>query len=218
MKQVSVKKSMRKNVKGMTLVEIIIAMVVFAVIAMILVHVGGTVNTLTKRANHINKKTSIEGPMIENAQACLSVQFNKGYDDAAKTKRNYQKDSETVTALGGCLEAYNVDARTDQASPLRVTMEYDGTPVHLNAAVFTASPAISASDKNSTESAGDLKYIYVSTKLTSGGNAIWVDDHPLGEDGDASGEGGKTDTGNGSTAGSNEVKPALPDDKQVGNE
>ncbi len=205
MKRVSYRKNTLKNVKGMTLVEIIIAMVVFAVIALILVQVGGTINTLIKRANHVNKKTSIEAPMVENARACMTVNRVEGYDDAGKTIRNYKKDTETITMQPGCLEAYTVGG-TDQASNLRVSLDYEGTPINLNAAIFTAAPSIKASDKNSTDSAGDLKYIYISTWLTSGGNAIWVDNHPL-SDGGSSSDGSTGDT---SVDNNTEVKPAQP--------
>ena len=68
-------KKNHKSVKGMTLVEIIISVFVFSVTALILVNVGGTINSLSKNASHVNKKTNLESPVIENGLSYLDIQL-----------------------------------------------------------------------------------------------------------------------------------------------
>ena len=53
----------KRKVKGMTLVEIIIATFVFGVTAMIMVGIITTANKLVMNANHVNNKTAVEAPV-----------------------------------------------------------------------------------------------------------------------------------------------------------
>lgn len=210
-------KKISKNVKGMSLIEIIISMVVFAVTALILVQVGGTINSLVKRSNHINKKTTIEAPYIENADACLNVTRNAYYaNKTAMTGRDYTKDSETIDIVNNSLEAYSDPGSSDKASPIRVSLEYKGTKVTLNAACFSARPSVadpadSSKERSDLETGSNLKYMYISTWLTSGGNAIWVDNHPVDKDGNEI----KKDEGSDGDTDSDKVNVNLPDDQTV---
>lgn len=52
----------KKNLKGMTLVEIIVSMAIFAMLGMILVTLGTNVDTTTKSANRLNKRVAIQAP------------------------------------------------------------------------------------------------------------------------------------------------------------
>lgn len=58
MKQVKRKKS----VKGMTLIEIIVAIAVLGVAGLVLVRIGSVSNNLMKATNHLNNKVDIEAP------------------------------------------------------------------------------------------------------------------------------------------------------------
>jgi prepilin-type N-terminal cleavage/methylation domain-containing protein len=61
------KKKAKNTVKGMSLVEIIISMVVFGILALILVHVGEAVNNMHKNSVHVNRRVKIEEPLVVNA-------------------------------------------------------------------------------------------------------------------------------------------------------
>jgi prepilin-type N-terminal cleavage/methylation domain-containing protein len=154
----------RKSVKGMTLVEIIIAMVVFAVTALILVQVGGTVNSLVKHSNHVNKKTSLESPVVENGISCLDIQMATAPTEADGS-RDRSKDKETVTVKDGNMLAA-------VKGNVKVTMEYNSHKVELTGKTFTAENRASGNEFAKTDA--DLQYIYISKALTSKSNK-WID-------------------------------------------
>ena len=52
----------KKNLKGMTLVEIIVAMAIFALLGVVLIHLGTNVDSTTKSANRLNKRVAIQAP------------------------------------------------------------------------------------------------------------------------------------------------------------
>ena len=52
-----------KKTKGMTLVEIIISLFIFTLLALILVRVGVLISNYTRSANHVNRKTVYEAPV-----------------------------------------------------------------------------------------------------------------------------------------------------------
>lgn len=56
-----------RAVKGMSLVEIIISMVIFAITALILVQVGTTINNLHKNSIKVDRKVTIEKPYVVNS-------------------------------------------------------------------------------------------------------------------------------------------------------
>lgn len=58
------KKSKRSR-KGMTLVEIIVALAVVSVLTILLVRVSGTIEAYTKSANNVNKKVAEQTPVAE---------------------------------------------------------------------------------------------------------------------------------------------------------
>ncbi|MBQ8582203.1 MAG: type II secretion system protein [Ruminococcus sp.] len=58
------KKAMKK-LSGMTLVEIIVALAVFAVMSVVLVTIGSTVEKHSKNARDLNSRVAVEGPIAE---------------------------------------------------------------------------------------------------------------------------------------------------------
>lgn len=52
----------RKKLKGMTLIEIIISIAVFAVLGVILLGIGQVVDSTTKASSRLNKKMTVEAP------------------------------------------------------------------------------------------------------------------------------------------------------------
>ena len=52
-----------RKLRGMTLVEIIISMFIFSVIALMMVQIGVVTKSLLMNSNHVNNKTSAESPV-----------------------------------------------------------------------------------------------------------------------------------------------------------
>lgn len=52
----------RKKLKGMTLVEVIVAMAVFAMLGVILLGLGRVIDSTTKSSSRLNKKMTIQAP------------------------------------------------------------------------------------------------------------------------------------------------------------
>ena len=61
------KRNRKPRVKGMTLVEIIIAIAVLAVIGMIMVRIGTLSNNFLQNSFRVNRKTTIEAPVAAAA-------------------------------------------------------------------------------------------------------------------------------------------------------
>lgn len=55
----------KKKLKGMTLVEIIVAIAVFAAVSLILVMLGTAVDAQQRSARRVNKKVAVQGPIAE---------------------------------------------------------------------------------------------------------------------------------------------------------
>ncbi len=53
----------KKRVKGMTLIEVIIALAIFTLLAAIMVRVGAVTKSLMMNTNHLNNKTTAESPI-----------------------------------------------------------------------------------------------------------------------------------------------------------
>ena len=53
------------KLSGMTLVEMIVALAVFAALALILVMMGNSVEKHSRAATNVNKKVAVEGPIAE---------------------------------------------------------------------------------------------------------------------------------------------------------
>lgn len=54
---------MKKTVKGMTLIEVIISMLIFTLLAAIMVEAGSVTKSLIMNTNHLNNKTTAESPV-----------------------------------------------------------------------------------------------------------------------------------------------------------
>ncbi len=54
---------MKKKLKGMTLIEVIISMLIFTLLATIMVKAGSVTKSLMMNTNHLNNKTVAEAPV-----------------------------------------------------------------------------------------------------------------------------------------------------------
>lgn len=151
-------KTKKKTVKGMTLVEIIISMFVFAVTALIMVRAGSVINSLTMHSNHVNKKVTIESPLVENGDNIVRV-------DPTDKKKMASTNSDLV-------------AVTNDAQDLKISMTVKGHSVAVNGKRYNSSSA--AAGKNDASTDSDLQYVGVNLELKSGQN-VWVDPEPESE-------------------------------------
>lgn len=58
-------KKLKSKLRGMTLVEMIVALAVFAMLALILVLMGSAVEKNTRAANNLNSRIAVNGPIAE---------------------------------------------------------------------------------------------------------------------------------------------------------
>ncbi len=64
------------KLSGMTLVEMIVALAVFAALALILVMMGNSVEKHSRAATNLNKKVAVEGPIAEGRNQGASYLVN----------------------------------------------------------------------------------------------------------------------------------------------
>lgn len=80
-------KTKKKNLKGMTLIEIIVSLAVLAVMTLLLVQASSTINMYIRSANKVNKRVAEQAPIAEI-----------GYTDAAH--RVSEDDVEIIVGRG----------------------------------------------------------------------------------------------------------------------
>ena len=71
----------RKKLKGMTLIEIIISIAVFAVLGVILLGIGQVVDSTTKASSRLNKKMTVEAPYAAAKNVRSMDTDSDGVDD-----------------------------------------------------------------------------------------------------------------------------------------
>ncbi|MBQ8181300.1 MAG: type II secretion system protein [Ruminococcus sp.] len=70
----------KKKLKGMTLVEIIVAIAVFAAVSLILVMLGTAVDAQQRSARRVNKKVAVQGPIAEAQNDTNALLLNDEFD------------------------------------------------------------------------------------------------------------------------------------------
>ncbi len=76
----------KKKLKGMTLIEIIVSIAVFAMISLILVMLGSSVNAQRRSAKKVNDKVAFQGPIAEAQNDENSLLMNDEYEIVVKKK------------------------------------------------------------------------------------------------------------------------------------
>ena len=83
-------KSKKKSLKGMTLVEIIIALAVLAVLTTVLVGTSNLINKYVKSANNVNDKVAVQTPVAEIGKTDKAYQIDpSGADNAVRITLNH---------------------------------------------------------------------------------------------------------------------------------
>ncbi len=133
-----------KKVKGMTLIEVIIALLIFTLLASLMVQVGSVTKSLMMNTNHLNNKRSVEAPVA-------AVQ-----------------DVDELTEVAAILpekkdEAGNV-IEYDKGDPVRLTISMTGYTSHVDTLKYSTEGIADASDKNCDTSAhmnGHLEFYVI---------------------------------------------------------
>lgn len=132
-------KKSKKNLKGMTLIEIIVSMAIFAVMAGVLLTIGQVVDNTTRNATNLKTKVNTEAPMAASNQHTFTdpddptqdidlgstnfdihVQINESgtYYDGNGVAQNYSNPSEDVPAIKYDTEDYYKSKLTDTQKAL----------------------------------------------------------------------------------------------------
>lgn len=76
----------KKKLRGMTLVEIIVSIAVFAMISLILVMLGSSVNAQRRSTKRVNDKVAVQGPIAEAQNDENSLLMDDDYEIIVKKK------------------------------------------------------------------------------------------------------------------------------------
>lgn len=69
-------KKSKKKLRGMTLVEVIIAIAIFAMLGAVLILVGTSIDQYSRSTKHMNDKIAVQGPIAETQDTDGSVLIN----------------------------------------------------------------------------------------------------------------------------------------------
>lgn len=136
------KSNMKKKLKGMTLIEVIVALAIFVVMTLMMVQVGAVTKSLMLQTNHLNRKTAAESPIA-------SVQ-----------------DVDALTDLAAGIVDDEGNAMVVSATPVTFTISANGssrTSV-VNTVKYSSQAAGEAEDPNfDTNMRGHLEFYVVET-------------------------------------------------------
>ncbi|MBR6617627.1 MAG: prepilin-type N-terminal cleavage/methylation domain-containing protein [Oscillospiraceae bacterium] len=136
------KSKMKKKVKGMTLIEVIVALAIFVVMTLMMVQVGAVTKALMMQTNHLNRKTAAEGPIA-------SVQ-----------------DVNALTELAAGLVDDEGNALEVSATPVTFTISANGSSKTsvINTVKYSSQAAGEAADPNfDANMRGHLEFYVVET-------------------------------------------------------
>lgn len=96
-------KRSRKKMSGMTLIECIIAITVFAMLSVVLLLIGTSVDAHSRSARSINKKISVEGPVAEAQDKDTAVEVG---NVNVEVKYSGSSGVQTITVPATAYEVY----------------------------------------------------------------------------------------------------------------
>ncbi len=99
----------KKKLRGMSLIEIIVSIAVFAMISLILVTLGSAVNAQRRSTKRVNDKVAVQGPIAEAQNDENSLLMDDEYEITVAKKGS---DSTKVEVKGKLYSAqgYIIDA------------------------------------------------------------------------------------------------------------
>lgn len=162
-------KKLKRKLKGMTLVEILVSLAIFAMFALILVMLGNSVEKNSREANKLNKKVAVNGPVAEmqNNKQAYMADGNHEIRVANKSQLTTNSAGEWVTgyvAIDGTLcyvnESLTNEVTTnteglseviiDPTNPTGTDGDYDFNFVIVTKPVPTATATEASSEATST--------------------------------------------------------------------
>lgn len=105
----------KKKLRGMSLIEIIVSIAVFAMISLILVTLGSAVNAQRRSAKRVNDKVAIQGPIAEAQKEDNALLMDDEYEIVVEKKG----DANTAVTVKGKLysaQGYIIDADGNQVA------------------------------------------------------------------------------------------------------
>ncbi len=108
----------KKRVKGMTLIEVIIALAIFTLLAAIMVRAGAVTKSLMMNTNHLNNKTTAESPIgaVQDVDG-LEEAANAVHPDPADAQAAMQAvDMQVTVKSGSSNTVLNVTRYSTQAA------------------------------------------------------------------------------------------------------
>lgn len=151
-------KKKKKNVKGMTLIEVIISMLVFTIMATVMVRTGQVTKSLMMNTNHVTNKTTAEAPIG-------SVQDVDALRDSA---------SNLTDAGGDPYDAADIAAELNE-TPVIITVTSGSFVETVNAKKYSTSAAAKEATNNGRNSDtsnhlnGDLEFYVIETQPVAPG-------------------------------------------------
>ena len=103
----------KKKLKGMTLVEIIVAIAVFAMVSLILVMLGTAVDAQQRSARRVNKKVAVQGPIAEAQNDGNSYLLDDEYEISV-AKKGSPSTGVTIKGKLYSTQGYTGDADGNQ--------------------------------------------------------------------------------------------------------
>ncbi|MDY4413878.1 MAG: prepilin-type N-terminal cleavage/methylation domain-containing protein [Ruminococcus sp.] len=150
----------RKKLKGMTLVEIIIAMAVFAVLGVILLGIGQVVDSTTKASSRLNKKMTVQAPYASSKNVYyLKADGTKTSNVNEAAQYYYEVDSEGNPINPKAIENLTDDIQVyfgDKSNPTKVKvqkykLDAEGKPIKDGDPVDKEAKADMKANKYSTK-------------------------------------------------------------------
>jgi len=111
-------KKSKKKLRGMTLVEIIIALAVFAMLGAILVLAAMSVEKHSRAARHLNDKVAVQGPIAEAQNKDGSVCLDDNYEI---------KVNSNITIKGALYDTADYENATDSSGNKVLATEHADT-------------------------------------------------------------------------------------------
>ncbi len=131
-------KKLKKKVSGMTLIEVIIAMLVFSIMSLVMVQIGSVTKSLMMNTNHMNNKTNAEAPIA-------AVKDVSALNEAASDATDESGNAHVIETL-----------------PVTITVSVPGYSALVNAVKYDTGAAAAASDRNcDTRMDGDLEFYVI---------------------------------------------------------
>lgn len=111
MRNFNLKRSKKRKVKGMTLIECIIALAVFSIAGLLVAQLGSTTKQLMMNTNHLNNKTEAEAAVGANRN------IQKLQNDGTATGVTVNTESVQITVGGyGTVDATRYSTKASSAA------------------------------------------------------------------------------------------------------